>query len=457
MSAVFIGVVVYLLAQLALGFYVARKVSTEEDYLLAGRSLGYGLTIFSVFATWFGAETCIGAAGRAYEGGLSETLSDPFGYTAALIIFGLVFAAPLWRRKLTTLADLFHQRWGAGVERLAVLLLVPSSVLWAAAQIRGFGHVLSLTSDMSPTWGISIAAVVVVAYTSKGGLLADAWTDLVQGVVLIAGIVALGIAIVVAGDGGVLQELPRERLTLHPADASILDIIEAWSAPIMGSMVAQELVQRALAARSGEVARTGTLIASGMYFVIGLIPAVIGLMAWRLLGDGAESETVLVQMAYGYLPTALVILFAGALVSAILSTVNTALLVAGSLVAHNVFLPLRPDADERLKLRANRVAVIVCGAVAYLLARGSDSAYELVEEAAALGTAGVFVTFVFALWSSFGGRRAAYAALVVGTVVYVGGSRTGTLPQPYITAVAAALVAYVAGGLLDRRNSRILR
>ncbi len=453
MSAVFIGIVVYLLAQLALGWYVARKVSSEEDYLLAGRSLGYVLSSFSIFATWFGAETCIGSSGRAYEGGLSNTTSDPFGYTAALLVFGLFFAAALWRRKLTTFADLFRQRWGPGVERLAVLILVPSSILWAAAQIRGFGHVLSLTSDMSPTIGISIATVVVIAYTTKGGLLADAWTDLVQGIVLIAGLVALGVAIVMAGDASAIAETPPERLSLVPEGAGWLEIMEEWSAPILGSLVAQELIQRALAARSAEVAQRSALVATGVYLVIGLIPVAIGLVAWKVLDAGLDSETVLVEMAYGYLPTALVILFAGALVSAILSTVNTALLVAGSLVAHNVFLPLRDDPSEQQKLRANRVAVAACGVVAYVLARSADSAYELVEEAAALGTAGVVVLLVFGLWSRFGGRASAYGALIVGTGVYLAGEHTGALPYPYLTALGSALLVYVAAGLAVPRRS----
>ncbi|RMH60973.1 MAG: sodium:solute symporter, partial [Bacteroidetes bacterium] len=148
MPTTLIGVFGYVLVQLGIGLYVSRRIRTEDDYLIAGRQLGYGLGTFTIFATWFGAETCIGAAGAIYEQGLSGGTADPFGYGVCLLLMGFVFAVPLWRHKLTTLADLFRRRYSAGVERLAVILMVPTSLLWAAAQVRAFGQVLSASSGL---------------------------------------------------------------------------------------------------------------------------------------------------------------------------------------------------------------------------------------------------------------------------------------------------------------------
>ena len=63
MNATLLAILAYVLAQLGIGWWVARRIRTEDDYLVAGRSLGYGLAIFTIFATWFGAETCVSAAG----------------------------------------------------------------------------------------------------------------------------------------------------------------------------------------------------------------------------------------------------------------------------------------------------------------------------------------------------------------------------------------------------------
>src|SRR5687767_4359656 len=132
--------------QFGIGIWVSRRIHTESDYILAGRKLGYALTTFSIFATWFGAETIVGSAGRAYREGVSLGSAEPFGYGLCIALMGLIFAGPLWRRKLTTLADLYRERFSAGAERLAAVILIPSSVLWAAAQIRAFGYILSTSS-----------------------------------------------------------------------------------------------------------------------------------------------------------------------------------------------------------------------------------------------------------------------------------------------------------------------
>ncbi|MCS6925295.1 MAG: hypothetical protein NZ578_05270 [Candidatus Binatia bacterium] len=74
---VLLGVLGYVLVQLLIGLLVSRRVTTQADYLLAGRSLGPGLATFTLFATWFGAETCIGSAGAIYAEGLSGGSADP--------------------------------------------------------------------------------------------------------------------------------------------------------------------------------------------------------------------------------------------------------------------------------------------------------------------------------------------------------------------------------------------
>src|SRR5262249_49033223 len=150
-----------------------------------------------------------------------------------------------------------------------------------------------------------------------------------------------------------------------------------------------------------------------MYLAIGIVPVMIGLGAAKFLGAGAEPEQVLSLLAQRMLPQALYILFLGALVSAILSTLSGALLVAGSLAAHNLVEPLRgARLTERDKLRFNRIAVVVFGIIAYGIALTAEGMYALVEEASGLGSSGVFVLIVCSLWlPRFGGKASAAAAL----------------------------------------------
>ncbi len=459
MNAVLVGVFIYIFAQLLIGVLVSRHIKSESDYLLAGRSFGYGLASFSIFATWFGAETVVGSAGKMYKEGLSGASADPFGYTICLFLVGIFYAVPLWRRGLTTLADLFHSRFSPGVERLAVLMMAPTSVMWAAAQIRAFGQVISASSELGFLIATAIAAAVVVIYTVYGGLRADACTDLIQGIVLMIGLVII-LVIFVDQLGGVqatLDSIPPEKLILFDGWRNDpLAVMERWAIPIMGSLVAQELVARIIASRSPEIARRAPLIAGGFYLLFGLIPVVIGLAATSVVTGIEDSDQVLPHIAQQYLPTFLYILFAGALISAILSTVDSALLAAASLVSHNLIVPLRPAMSEVAKVLSARIGVVVFAVIAYVLAIYGGSVYELVADASAFGGAGLFIIIVFGLFTHFGNARSAYAALLVGMGVWVYGSYFAELSYPFLASLATAAFSYVLLALLEPRRARQL-
>ena len=455
MNGVLAGIAIYIAAQLAIGAWASRRIQSEEDYLLAGRNLGYGLATFTIFATWFGAETVVGAAGAVYENGLSGGSADPFGYGLCILLMGAVFAVPLWRRKLTTFADLFRQRYSIGVERFAVFLMVPTSILWAAAQVRAFGQVLSASSSLEVELTISIAACVVIVYTVAGGLLADAITDLVQGAALIIGLIVLAVALAIAGGFDGLREIEPSRFALFGGgEVPMLEVMEAWAIPIFGSVVAAELVARIIAARSPSVARRACLFGGGLYLVVGLIPVAFGLVGPSLLPDLVHGEQILPRLALEYLPPVIYIAFAGALLSAILSTVDSALLVSASLVSHNIVLPLRRDMSEAGKVRLARAGVVVFGGFAYVLALHAEGVYDLVQQASAFGSAGIFVVTSMGLFTGLGGARAAHCSLAAGAGAWIIGSYVLDLPTAYLTALGLSAAAYALGAAWERTTGR---
>lgn len=454
MTLTLLGVFGYIAVQLLIGWWVSRRIRTEDDYLLAGRGMGWMLATGTIFATWFGAETCVGAAGEVFDGGVSLTSAEPFAYGLCLVLMGLVFARPLWRRKLVTLADLFRVRFSGGVERLAAVLMIPTSVLWAAAQVRAFGQVLASTSTLEFTFAVVLAAGIAVIYTAFGGLLADAITDLVQAVALTIGLLVLLFAVVgeLGGASGAFEALDASRIRLAgTAGESWLETLEAWSIPILGSVVAQELVVRVSASRTPGIAQSASICGGLLYLAVGLIPVFLGLLAPGLLGSLEHSEQALPRLAQVHLSPLLYLVFAGGLVSAILSTVDSTLLVASSLLSHNVIQPLRPGLSERAKIRIARWGVVGFGALACLLALGAEGVFELVEEASAFGSAGVVVSVVFGLFTTLGGRASAYAALIAGTGVYLA---AGALecPYPYLASLVGALSGYLGGAVMQPRT-----
>jgi Na+/proline symporter len=451
-----IGVFAYIGLQFAVGMWVSRRIRDEKDYILGGRQLGVMLASFSVFATWFGAETVMGSSGRVYQDGFSGAQGEPFAYAVGIIIMGLCFAAPLWKRGLTTFGDFFRQRYSATVERVTVILLIPGSVFWAAAQVRGFGQVMSHTAGLDLTMAMSVAAAVVIAYTAFGGLLADVYTDFVQGIAIVIGLVAMLVAVAMhtGTPAAMLANVESTRLYPLAPNQSLLEFIEQWAIPICGSVVAVELISRVLACRSPEVARRSPLLGGAGYLLVALIPIYFGFIGPNVMPGLGEPEQLTLQLAATYLPTFVYIMFAGALISAILSSVDSALLAAASLVSHNLFLPLKPDLSERGKVRAARACVVTLGIVAYVLALRSDGISNLVELASSFASAGVFVVLCFGIFTGFGGPGSAVAAIFAGALVWAAGKFALDLRTPYLWGLAAAFVAYAVVGLADGSSIR---
>lgn len=446
----------FLVLQLGIGAWLSRRIATEDDYLVGGRRFGYTLATFSIFATWFGAETVIGSAGEAYAGGISLASAEPFGYGLCLILMGLLLAKPLWDRGLTTLADLYRQRFGVSVERLAAVLLIPTSVLWAAAQVRAFGSVISLVGDVPLTAAIGVAALFTITYTAFGGLLADAVTDVLQGGVLTVGLLAMLVAAVLrlGGVQPTWEALSASGgVDLTPSAAGPwFTTLEAWAIPVIGSLVAAEIVGRVIAARSGTVARRSSVAAGILYLGVGVIPILLALLAGGLVGDIADTEQVLPAVARTLLHPVFFAVFVAGLVSAILSTVDSTLLVASGLLSHNLIIPYSRVTTDRAKVMLARAGVVGFGVIAYVLALVSESVLGLVEQASAFGSAGIAVTAVFGLYTRVGSARTAAATLLAGIVVYVGATLAAA-PTPFLLSLGAALAAWGIGCATDSAAS----
>ncbi len=442
------GIGAYVVGMIAMAFYFSKKIKTDDDYYLGGRSLGPGLATFSIFATWFGAETCIGTSGAVYRNGLSSVHADPVGYTACLFIMAIFFAKVLWRKKITTIPDLFRKRYSPEAEKMAALIMIPSSIIWAAAQVRALGQIISATTDFGPVTAVTIGASVVIFYTMYGGMLADAYADFIQGMAVIIGLVILMVVVVVdlGGVEAALSIIPKEKLTLHSVEdggLSFLGKLELWLVPIMGSVISQELVGRVVASRSEKVASTSAYRAATLYFMIGLIPVFIGLFGRHYFPNLEDSETLMPLLAKTHLHYVFYIVFVGALVSAILSTVDTTLLASSALLSHNLIYSAFPKIKEEKKIKVARLCTLLAGILSYVIAYSSESITDLVETSAVLGGPTILVLTVAALWDKRGNAFSALFSMSMSIVAWVVGHYVLGLDYPVIFTVSVCGLSYL--------------
>lgn len=450
-----IAIAGYMLLQLALSWYANSKIKSEADYLLAGRHLGLWMGSFSLFATWFGAETVVASSGAIAGDGLAGGRAEPFGYAICLVLLGTLIASRLRAGKYVTTADFYRGRFGPAAEKIAVLLMVPTSLIWAAAQVLAFAHILAATVHIDLGAALLLGTGMVVVYTTLGGFLGDVITDNIQSVVITLGLIVTALFIV-AQLGGLDQAIgfiTPERLNLLSDQEPVLAQIDEWMIAIVGSLVAQEAISRILATRSEQVAKQTCYIAAFLYFTVGLIPVFIGLVGYSLVSPDSYGDGFLPRIAETVLPDFAYVLFIGALISAILSTVNTTLLSLGGLIGHNIIIHGWPEKfpNEASKVRLQRLLVIGAGLLTYVIAIGGENIYALIESSSSFGSAGLVVCLLFGLWTRHGSL---YAAL---TAMFVGVAGTGLLqyvfewPAAYMGTLLAAACAYSAVAIVESR------
>jgi SSS family transporter len=445
----------YVAAQIALAVWAGRGAKSDADYLVAGRSLGTFAVAMSLFATWFASESLIATSGEVAAQGLAGARAEPFAYAVGILAIALFFAHRLRSGGFITLADFLRDRFGTGTERLSAVVIALSATTWSAAQLFAFATIIAGTSGLDFTTALIGATLLVMTYTMFGGLAGDVMTDIVQGAIIILAVLLL-FAMMVAASGGfaaMWAAAPATVWTFTAPGESWIDRAELWLIPIAGTMVSQEALARTLAASSPEVARRGALWAAAIYLAAGLVPVSLGLFGPQLAASlgvtlGSD-EAYLPSLAAALFPEWLMIVFTGALVSAILSSVDSALLAVSAVVTESGYRHWRPAASPLQMLRAARASTVGAAAIAAWLAMQGESLRNLVLDAGAIAAVlAVPIIAGLAGWTRSG--RAALGAIIVQMGV-LGVLDWGLgVPGAFLWMIASGAVTFALVGWLDR-------
>jgi len=208
-------VALYLIVSVGIGLFAATRVHNSKDFAVAGRSLPLPVVTATVFATWFGAETVLGVSATFVREGMSGVVADPFGASLCLILAGLFFAPRLYRMGLLTIGDYYRVRYNRTVEVVTSIAIVISYLGWVAAQIKALGLVFNIVTAgaISNEWGMVLGAVIVLTYTTFGGMFAVAFLDFVQMLVVMCGLVFIAwfISGLTGGAGAVIANASEDK------------------------------------------------------------------------------------------------------------------------------------------------------------------------------------------------------------------------------------------------------
>ncbi|MDY3984657.1 sodium:solute symporter family protein [Dysosmobacter sp.] len=454
-------VVLYLLVMLFIGWYSSKKITTNTDFMVAGRRLGPFLMAGTLAATEIGGGSSLGVVQQGMQNhGISAAW---YIITMGLAFVILTFLAPKFRAAtVKTVPEYFRRRYGKSAGLVTAIIMLLPLIGLTAGQFIASSVILSTMLGISYKTAVIIVAVVVTIYSIMGGLWSVTLTDFIQVFLIIIGmIIAVPFAMNMAGGwDNVVANVPAETFDMFKG-YSPMAVVSLTIMYVATFTVGQEAVSRYYAARDGKAARQGSILAAIINFIYAFIPAILGVITLALINMGkfnAEdfadvgARYALPVLAMEAMPAIICgLLFAG-IISATMSSSDSDLLGAGSIFANDIYhAVLKPDATSEEVMKVTKIVMGLVGVASMFIALfNTSSLVNLLMFCFTLRAAGAFFPYVLGHYWTGASWAGTIASLISGSIVVVylekisGGVLFGMkVSQPIIPGLVVGLVFFL--------------
>lgn len=462
--------VTYLAAMLGVGFYFMNKNQNSEDYYVGGRELSSIHIGLSVVATDVGGGFSIGLGGLGFTMGLSGSWLLITGLLGAWLsgVFLIPKVADLAREKgFLSFPQFLHHVFDKRVALIAGIISAIGYLGFTSSQILAGAKLAASTFDgLKMEEALLIMGVIAVAYTVLGGLKAVIYTDTIQWIVLMAGLIFVGIPFAYFGIGGI----STIRETLDPSFLSLGEIswqqLLNWMFTIIPIwFIGMTLYQRIYASKDQKTAQRGWLIAGLFeYPVMAFMGAILGMFARVALENkllpgynagNLDAEMGLPVLLKTILPVGFLGIVLSAYFSAIMSTADSCLMAASG----NILTDVLKKHDSKNSLRFSQILTLIVGVLALIIALRMTSVLDLMLHSYSFMVSGMIVPVLAALFSKSPNSRAALLSMIGG------GSLTlaliiGNFELPYqldanIYGIAFSLFIYLITDKVGKNNRAV--
>jgi sodium/proline symporter len=434
----FIG---YLALMMGIGYWAYRKTDTVDDYILGGRKMGPAVTALSVGASDMSGWLLLGLPGAVYLSGLGE----------AWIGFGLIVGAwlnwlfvakrlriyTLMADNSLTLPDFFENRFHDSHGLLRVVSAVTILVFftfYASSGMVGGAILFEKVFGLDYTMALIIGSFIIVSYTFVGGFFAVSWTDFFQGCLMLIALLIVPMTIFSQPDTQVgFEQIDPAMLSFINDNTTILGLVSllAWGLGYFG--------QPHILSRFMAIGDPKDLVLSRRIAMSWMILSLVGALATGIAGSLYfaatpldNPETVFINLAHIAFNPWIGGLLIAAILSAIMSTIDSQLLVCSSVITEDFYLKwLRPKASDKELMLVGRMGVIAIALVAGIVALNPDSSV--------LG-------LVSYAWAGFG---AAFGPVVILSLFWRGYSRNGAVLTILVGAITVVVWKQLTGGIFD--------
>lgn len=409
-----------------------RSTSFLQEYFIGSRELGGFILAMTMVSSFSSGSSFLGGPGVAYTVGfgwvllaMSQLVTGYF----TLMVLGKKFAIVARKIKAITMVDFLKERYKS---KLVVILSALSIVIFLfsamAAQWVGGARLVESITGMSYTTAIFIFGVTLLLYVGFGGFRADTITDMVQGIVMFVGTLVILIATIIAGGGisNIVSDLKAENpnlITPYGIDGSLspLYVSSFWVLVGVAVVALPYIAVRAMSYRSSKAMHRALIIGT---FVVGFLMLgmhLTGVFARAIMPGIEVGDKVMPLIAMEVLPNWLVGIFLAAPLAAIMSTVDSLLLVVSSSIVKDIYINyMKPNANQKtVKIMSLSVTTIVAIIVIILCINPPDLLIWL-QLFAIGGLEAAFIwPIVMGLYWKKGNAYGALASIIVGVSTYI--------------------------------------
>lgn len=437
-----VWIVGFLILLLAVSLKSSKAVKTADDYAMADFKLGFFPICGSVIATVTGSAALIGGAGKGFEMGISYFITV-IAFVSFTVVGMLVLGPVIRKLRLYTVPELFARRFGKLSALLPALIIgflymTPTFGM----QLVGMSSILSSITTLPFFWGIILGFAVTVVFTLIGGMPSVAWTDAIQTIVILAGVVlALVMGVAYVGGPSVVIAATPHHLTQF-GSIGFTQLLNWFLVFGPFYLVWQTTWQRLTAAKSTKVGISGVVIGFIISGVVGLLAIFIGITAYQTFPEGTAPDTIYTSFIAEIFPGPIGGLLMVSLLAALLTGATSFLLSGAINISKDIYEGwVNPKAKDAQILRVSRLSVCFMAVLGLVIALMVKDIIAIYQVALAFTASGLVAPVLAAMFWERATKAGVIASTIGALVVSLGWRLAGT---PFgIHEIAPGLVASI--------------